>query len=130
MLKGYPDTKMGRNLVMSFFGHEIDDPDVLEYCKEMSKEKSSSGFFGIKAFFVMIFAVIVSPKRLKKAIAVYIGSWNLLKEFEHFKSSKDLLENLFANIYRLEGIKLHGPCSMGSSMKCLLLKLVLENAKS
>jgi hypothetical protein len=132
ILEGYPDTKLGRFSVMAFFGHEIDDPDVLEYCKERDKEKPPMGFFGkIMMPFAIIFMLIVPPRRLKKVIAEYIGSYNLLKEFQHLKSSKGVLEDLFANLYRhTDASKNHAPCSFGSSMKCSLLKSVLESAKS
>ena len=82
---------MGRKMVMAFFGHEIDDPDVLEYCKERNKDLPSMGFFSkVKMPFKTLFLLIVPPRRLKKIMAEYIGSYNMLKEFEHLKSSKDI----------------------------------------
>ena len=82
-------------------------------------------------FPMLISMFFLAPRRLKKVMAEYLGSYNMLNEFKHMKSSKDVLENIFKNLFTNEkATKNHRPCSIGSSIKLFFLKSVLENAKS
>jgi hypothetical protein len=123
---------MARNNIMAFFGHQIDDPDVLEYCKERNKENPSSGIrFKIKML-LGIFVIILAPRRLKKVMTEYLSSFSLMEEVKpHTKSPKDLFTYLTNNFSKHDvAFKNHGPCSLGSTIKCSLLKAALEGAKS
>jgi len=124
---------MARNQVMAFFGHQIDDPDILEYCKEKNKEIPSTGIrFKINMLFGMVVMMILAPRRLKKVMTEYLSSYSLMEEVKPFtKTSKDLFNYLTNNFLKHEiALKNHGPCSFVSSIKCLLLKVAIEGAQS
>jgi len=76
--------------------------------------------------------MILAPRRSKKIMTQYLNSYSLMEEVRPFtKTSNDLFTYLTNSFSKNEfAFKNHGPCTFGSSIKCLLLKAALEGAQS
>ena len=122
-------------MVLAFFGHEIDDQDVLNLFREQRKAKKKPSMWSkLKGFFNMLHMLFTGPTNVLKTVKQYMHDmkYDMVAIVRNGQSSKDVLENIeneYAQVSQVQ-FKNHGPCSMGSTFKNMLLRKTLEGAMS
>ena len=130
MFAGYPENKRAHQIVMVFFGHEIEDIDVLNEFREKGKnQKKASIMSKVKSLFATIYMLLFAPKNLMKTKTEFMDKrkYDLVKDLIQFSTSKQIFDYLTEG-YNKEVIALknHGFVSFGSSFKNMLLKSALQ----
>ena len=135
MFAGYPESDMAKQMVLAFFGHHIEDEDVLNTFKEMKNlTKKPSIFSKIKMGVGMVYMLLFGPKNLIKTKNEYMDQikYDMVQNIRDRKTPQHIL-NAIADEYSeiiMVQFKNHGACSMGSSIKNMLLRNALTGAQS
>ena len=135
MFGDYPESNHAKQMVLAFFGHLIEDKDVLNVFKESKKlKKKSSILKSIKMGFGMFYILIFGPKNLIKCKTEYMDQlkYDMVEKVKHKRTAKDILYAITDEYSKMCMVqfKNHGPTSMGSSIKHMLLRNALEGAQS
>ena len=132
MFAGYPENKRAHQIVMAFFGHEIEDIDVLNVFREKGKhQKNASIMSKVKSLFAMIYMLLFAPKSLMKTKTEFMDKrkYDLVKDLIQFSTSKQIFDYIIEGYNKGEGaFNNHGPVSFGSSLKNNILKSALQSA--
>ena len=126
-------------MVLAFFGHHIEDEDVLKAFKQMKEMKKKPSFIKkIKMAFGMVYVLVFGPRNLIKTKTEYMDKlkYDMVDKVRNAtnnnNNSKEILKeigNEYAKVAMVQG-RNHGPVSMGSSIKHMLLRGALEGALS
>ena len=126
-------------MVLAFFGHHIEDEDVLKVFKQMRAMKRKPSFImKIKMAFGMVYNLVFSPRNLIKTKTEYMDQlkYDMVDRVRNAtynnNTSKGILieiGNEYAQVANVP-LKNHGPVSMGSSIKHMLLRKALGGALS
>lgn len=135
MFADYPNSSQSKQIVLSFFGHHIEDEDVLKVFKETGKETQKASLFAKLSMLVrMPLMVLMGPRNLIKDVDYYMykNRYNMIDKLREKKTPKDIFNAILEEHLRINGVTLknHGPVSFGSSMKTMLLRKALEGAQS
>jgi hypothetical protein len=96
MFAGHPEDKKASQMVLAFFGHHIDDPDVLEVWKEKAKQRKKPGIMGsFIMFFTMINMLLFGPKNLMKTRKEFmeIRKYDLVQKLKVYSNAKQIFYN-------------------------------------
>ncbi|CAG2112977.1 unnamed protein product, partial [Medioppia subpectinata] len=128
----YPEDKVSREMVLSMFGHHFDDKDVLKVFKENRLAKKKSSLYGkLKMAFMAIDSVLFSPTKLIKLKTQIMENkkHSVVYELQRLSTAKDIWKALLDKFFVISNdTRFHGPVSMSSSIKNMILKFVLEGA--
>ena len=121
-------------MILAFFGHHIEDKDVLDSFKQSKKEmKKMSLYYKFKAFFEMIHMILFGPRNLIKDKTHYMDviKFDIVSKLKGNPNSKQILDEIISNyaVIAMAQFKNHGPASMGSTIKHMFLRKALEGAK-
>ena len=133
----YPNTKQSVHKVLSYFGHHIEDKDILNLFKESHiKKKKPSIFKTIKINYNLFCDLFFGPKKLIKDKTLYVDhlKYNSVDNIKARKpkTSKEMLSAICdenARICSVQG-RNHPVVSNGCHMKNLFLRNILEGAQS
>ena len=130
----YPNSAEARQNVMSFFGHDIDDKDVLNVFKEASKDAQKESLFAkILKIFVLPLVILRGPINLIKDVNYFMNEnrYSLVDKIKQNTKPKEVLNSFYDEHLRVSAITLkhHGPITLGSSMKTMLLRKTLAGAQ-
>ena len=106
MFAGYPESKQAKQMVLAFFGHEIDDKDLLAVFKEKAQNSRKPTIISkVKMFFGMIYMLLFSPRIMMKTKADYIENrkYDLVQELVHFSSCKQIFDYLMNSFNKDHG---------------------------
>ncbi|XP_054166988.1 prodigiosin synthesizing transferase PigC-like [Oppia nitens] len=134
MFSEYPESDQAKQMVLAFFGHHIEDKDVLNAFLDTRKmNKKLSLFKKLKSLMKLIHMVVWGPKTLMKDKQYFMDEikYDLVDNIKKFKTSKDILDGIIADYGKVASVqfKNHGPASIGSTLKHLLLRTALEGAQ-
>ncbi|XP_054166949.1 putative phosphoenolpyruvate synthase [Oppia nitens] len=135
MFADYPDSEQSKNMVVSMFGHHIDDKDVLNCFrqKRLTRPKPKLWPKCIK-FCKLFYGLFFGPTNLIRDKTDYMEKrkYDLVGLIKHNKSSKDILQSILDNYFDISRLLLknHGSVSMGSSIKNSILKGLLKTGKN
>ncbi|XP_054166948.1 prodigiosin synthesizing transferase PigC-like [Oppia nitens] len=134
MFADYPDSDSDKQMVLAFFGHHIEDKDVLNVFCENRKTKPKLGLFKkLKSLVKFINIIVWAPKTLMKDKHYFMDEikYDLVDNIKKYKSSKDVLDGIIADYGKIASVqfKNHGPACIGSTVKHLLLRTALEGAQ-
>ncbi|CAG2106037.1 unnamed protein product, partial [Medioppia subpectinata] len=128
----YPTTKGSLEMVLSMFGHHIDDKDVLQLFKEKRLAKKKSSLYGkLKMVFMAIDSVLFSPTKLIKLKTQMMDNkkHSVVHELQRLSTAKDIWKALSDKFFDIsKDTRFHGPVSMSATLKNMVLKSVLESA--
>lgn len=121
-------------MVLAFFGHQIEDKDVLDAFKVTKSEKRSLSLWGkINMFSIVFKNLFFGPMNLIRDKNKYMDEikYNIVKNIRGGKNSKEIFDLLMRDYENNStiGFKNHAPVSMGSSIKNMMLRSALEGAK-
>ena len=134
MFADYPNSSQSKQFVMSIFGHDIQDEDVLNVFKEASKDAHKASIFAKLSMLLKIPRLILKgPTNSIKYMNQFMNEnrYNLVDKIKKTKKSKEILKAIFKEHMKNEEIALlnHGFISMGSSLKIMLLRKALDGAQ-
>ncbi|CAG2120106.1 unnamed protein product, partial [Medioppia subpectinata] len=132
---GYPEAKHAQSMVLSMFGHQIDDKDVLQLFRTQGLEApkpSLTGIFSMLSF--IINSLLFGPKNLIKTKEEIIDKnpYDLVDILKQYSNSKDIFNKILDNQYFISdtALKNHGPISVYTAINDAILKSILESASN
>ena len=112
MFGGYPEDKKASQIVLAYFGHHINDLDVLEVWKEKAKQRKKPGIMSlIMMLFAMIHMLLFGPKNLMKTKKEFmeIRKYNLVEKLKVYSNAKQIFYNFINGLQKNEeAFKNHG----------------------
>ncbi|CAG2105449.1 unnamed protein product [Medioppia subpectinata] len=131
----YPESKQTHAMVLSMFGHHIDDKDVLQLFRQKRVELNKPSFIGkVRMTYFLINSLLFGPKNLikTKEETIVKNRYDLVDILKHRSNSKDIFTTILDNQYFIydTALKNHGPVSMGSSMKGAILRAILASGSA
>ena len=137
MISDYPETKLSQYMVLSFFGHHIDDEDVLKLLKDTKNSKpKKSKLKSLKMGLGFMYLILFGPKYLIKSKKEIIDErkYSIVKRLKECSSAKEIFDAMLDEVEKnnksMVGFKYHGPVSFGSTIKNMILRNILEGAMS
>ncbi|CAG2169872.1 unnamed protein product, partial [Oppiella nova] len=109
----YPESDQASQMILAFFGHHIEDKDVLDSFKQSKKEIKKINLIKDKTHYMDVL------------------KFDMVSKLKGIPNSKQILDEIIANymVMAMTQFKNHGPASMGSSIKHMFLRKALEGAK-
>ena len=134
MFADYPNSPQSKQTVMSFFGHHIEDKDVLKVFKVGGKDAQKMSLFAKFSMIInMPLAIFRGPTNLVRDVNYYMhqNRYNMLDKIKHAKTPKDIFNAVLEEHLSIGDVTLknHGTVSMGSNIKTMLLRKALEGAQ-
>jgi len=133
--EGYPKSKPAVSMVLAWFGHHIEDKDVIKCFNDNSQSRPKQSIISIFPklnFFIK--ALLFGPKNLIKTKTQYMDTekYNFLNKLKHYSKPKEVFDKMLENYFVITEIAMrnHGFVSFGSSMKNSILRASLEGAMS
>ncbi|CAG2117807.1 unnamed protein product [Medioppia subpectinata] len=119
-------------MVLSMFGHHIDDKDVLQLFKQKRLAKKKSSLYGkLKMVFMAIDSVLFSPTKLIQLKTQMMDNKkdSVVHELQRLSTANDIWKALSDKFFDIsKDTRFHGPVSMSATLKNMVLKFVLESA--
>ena len=135
MSADYPNSRQSKQTVMSFFGHHIEDKDVLNAFKENGKDTQKSSIFAKLSMLIKLpWIILKGPTKLIKDVNYFMheNRYNMVDKIKHNNKPKDILNTFFNEHLSMSDVTMsnHSAATMGSTVKTMLLRMALEGAQS
>ncbi|CAG2113679.1 unnamed protein product, partial [Medioppia subpectinata] len=133
LFNNYPESKQAQTMVLAFFGHHIDDTDVLSHFRKKRLEAKGMSLLAKMSFpSFIIKGLLFGPKNLIKTKEEFmdIKKYSLVDKLKPYSNSKDIMDKIFTECFMIweTSMKNHGGVSFGSSIKNAILRSMLESS--